>query len=254
VKKTFSARFLGILLGTALAAASDRAQAATPPIFSAITRSGFSHNDLAPHEWKRTVSNLLQRLFPGALVRESAEMVTMHLWEPMLKNGKILSPVQTIEFSVIEDLNANAFALAAHPEEGLAAQVKITRPLFDVVQNESELAFVISHEVSHIRHDHFSVQFPASMLTSSQRDRITRTHQRWELTADEEAVARMRGSNFDQLSSLEILDRLSERSAFLKTSCLHNHPALEERLENIKTSLLDQPVFGFETAPALHDR
>ena len=212
------------------------ASAATPSLLPAFTGH---YTPVVPQGWERTVELTLNKLYPKAILREQPGVVTMHLWEPQVTSPALTS-VLKIEFSVIEESSANAFALPARPKEALPAQVKLTRSLLNLVQNEAELAFVLAHEISHIRHDHFSMRFPASMLTPGQRERISRTHQKWELDADSEALTSMQRAGMDGLSSLDVLERLGQVSSGPHAGCIRNHPALDERRESIKIGMLDR--------------
>ncbi len=151
------------------------------------------------------------------------------------------SSTRRIEILLINSEQTNAYASPADKVTGSPARIRLTYPLLLQLRSESELAFVIAHELAHIRHNHFSLRFPTSMLTPSQMSHIRSVHEGWELDADRQAVSQLSNAGFDPAASVSILTRLKDKESPRSEHCLHGHPLMIERLNSLENELSRLP-------------
>ncbi len=143
----------------------------------------------------------------------------------------------SVELVVSDSGNANAIALPADEDSDQPAQIILSRALLGYLSDRSELAFVIAHEMAHIRHDHFPL-LPPFLLTDSQLRHISDVHKGWEIEADREALRLLEARRMSLEAPVRVLRRLEaaeEREA--DTEHAESHPPMSERIAAIARQL-----------------
>ena len=176
-------------------------------------------------------------------------------------------PSLGFEFFVLDDYNINAFALPG-------GFIGVNSGLLSIVQSESELASVLSHEIAHVTQHHL-----ARMVSGQQYDSLasmaafaiailaarsnpqaaqaamvgaqagaiqrqlnfTRTH---EQEADRIGLDILQKSSFNIHAMPEFLDRLQKATRLLEGSMpgyLRTHPITSERVADIENRVQKQP-------------
>ena len=185
-----------------------------------------------PHPALLELQEAVSKLFPNHKleIRHLGENKSYVLIDELADIG----PVR-IELKLSE--KPNAFAIPAYRSKSGAAQIILTTALKNLLINKSELAFVIAHELAHLREDHFSPDLPAITLTSSQLEKIVRVHQGWEMTADKEAVEMLYRRGLDARAGLHLLGRLDQFETKDKLAAERSHPAISERLNRLNSQI-----------------
>lgn len=147
---------------------------------------------------------------------------------------------QTIDIIIQEQSAPNAYALPMNEGSQTPAQIILNQGLLESIRDESELAFVLAHEISHIRHNHFQTHLPELLLTVSQIRHIDSVHRAWELAADQEAIADLKNSGFNILASISVLERFCSFQNSTERKSISHHPAMIERILALKNYASDQ--------------
>ncbi len=150
------------------------------------------------------------------------------------------SPAENISFIVINQAQANAYALPADYEVGQPARIMISLGLLELISNESALAFVLAHEMGHLKFDHFSPHVPALFLSPETQSRIALVHREWEHVADRYALVQLVEAGYDPAEGVSLMERLERLSADHRTeerALFHHHPAIEDRLTAMRSHL-----------------
>ena len=156
------------------------------------------------------------------------------------------APSQVV-LEVVDSDEANAYALKASSQVPYSPpKILLSSKLLALIQTESELAFVLSHEMVHLSENHFTPAFSQAMFTSRQIAHMTRVHHSWEFLADSLSEQRLRERGFDASSGRSLLHRLHQvntrkqienQSATVKDEHQH-HPSLWARLEALSLQTL----------------
>ncbi len=142
-----------------------------------------------------------------------------------------------IQLELLDDSKPNAFAIPSYRSQSGTPRIILTSGLNSLLINKSELAFVIAHEISHLREDHFSPDLPAITLTSSQLRKIVQVHQSWEMSADRSAVEMLHRRGLDARAGLHLLGRLHEFESESEHTLGRNHPSISERLDRLNSQI-----------------
>jgi predicted Zn-dependent protease len=216
-----------------------------PNLFNDL-QSRLNHSPTQP-TWYTYIYNIFEKLYPQ-FQSESQTQVHMCRKEQTFNddsliiissNNTLIKPSrgydqERIQVFIIEKSTPNAYALPS-PD-----RIFISRSLLELIENESELAFVIAHEMAHIKYHHFSPHLPI-ILNEAQLARIALIHQSWEYEADNEALRLIQGAGFAPESSVSLLKRLSEyENTYSHKKAerpFHNHPTIEQRVSAVKYRL-----------------
>ena len=181
------------------------------------------------------VANLLSKLYPEICeLSESAKSVSISFADTNCQNKHL-----SIEVEIQDKLEPNAFALAVDEKSG---KVIITKGLLSMLKTESELAFVLAHEITHIKLDHFPAILPDTFLSKKQIAHITHIHQSWEYLADKVATEKLYTAGLDPTSALHLLGKLEQFETAAPHYLAENHPPMEKRLERIEFLIAKQLV------------
>ena len=190
-----------------------------------------SSNEAPPAllELQDTVKNL----FPNSVVelRRNETSGAQFLW---LSNALDSKP---ISLEILNHEKPNAFAIPAYRSQSGTARIVLTTALIELLMNKSELAFVIAHEMAHLKADHFSPDIPAITLSRAQLEHMVKVHQSWEMTADKEAVEMLHRRGLDARAGLHLLGRLDEFEHNDHHSIGRNHPSISERLNRLNSQI-----------------
>lgn len=221
-----------LLLSSSLALAapvSNDAQTLPESLFA--IDSSVEHHSCS---WEQRISTIIERLIPGATLRSVSHTPRSLQFElPISKNSRRL------QFSLIDITQANAYALPA--SDSAEAEIVLTSGLLEEIQTDSELAFVLAHELAHIEDSHFPLQAPTLLLNSKQIAHIQNVHQSWELLADRKAVAILEQSGFHSLEAIALLRRLERHSPQNEPRLLQAHPGIEVRLRALRERITHKP-------------
>ncbi|MCB0324463.1 MAG: M48 family metallopeptidase, partial [Bdellovibrionales bacterium] len=124
----------------------------------------------------------------------------------------------------------NAYALEADSEHQSTPVIIVTKGLLDLLRSRDELAFVLAHEMAHLRREHFSPSFPLAVLTSRQLARIAAVHRRWEHEADRDALSDLRRAGYATEAALHVLERLESSNESEMLEQHGGHPSLQARI------------------------
>lgn len=192
-------------------------------------------NAPARHSWSDVIAGITTRLLPHAHAWQGNgnPQPLVLSWQP--RPQLTVPGLSSVEIMIDEEARPQAFARPAE-KPTLSGRIVLSTGLLAMLENESELAFVVAHELAHLEHDHFSPQLPVAMLTSRQLAQIALTHQRWELQADADAVALLRTAGFDPKAAVSLLGRLEQAEANSSQSFVRHHPAMHERIAKLRES------------------
>lgn len=176
---------------------------------------------------------VISRLFPGDVIeiRRFSETGRPYLWLERALDAAGVS------IELLDDERPNAFAIPAYRSSSGSARIVLTTGLRRVLMSKSELAFVVAHELAHLRADHFSPELPAITLSSSQIEKIVSVHQSWEIDADRSAVEMLHRRGLDARAGLHLLGRLDEFERRSESAIEHKHPPISERLNRLNSQL-----------------
>lgn len=175
-------------------------------------RQPAKHKKHFVHNSYRHIFGVLQKLYPNSSLvfscRQKGSSPTAEIVLNIMTSSN--SPIckEPLEILVSDSLTANAMAFRANALEREPARIVISKGLMSLLHSESELAFVLAHEIAHIRREHFSPDLPLAMLTPKQLERINKTHDDWEHIADKEALRLLESRVFDPFSSTRLLRRI----------------------------------------------
>jgi len=110
----------------------------------------------------------------------------------------------------------------------------------------AEIAFVLAHEMAHIRLDHFAPSFPFAVLTSAQLEHIVEVRQDWEYAADGIATDAIANAGYARSAGLSILERISEFELSSQAMASSSHPNLRDRLTAMKSGSITTPLYTEE--------
>ena len=147
---------------------------------------------------------------------------------------RMVSGSSSVLIVLTESNEPNAFALPADEENKLPSQIVLSRTLLEQLENRSELAFVLAHEMTHIIREHEPL-LPPVVLTAAQLKRISDVHKSWEFEADAGALRLLEERGFLLDAPGKVLERLA--AAEKKHAGKHtdeeqasDHPPVAERI------------------------
>ncbi len=210
--------------------------------------SDFSYSRTLP-SFENAIEEVFSKLYPQYDIEqrersmcsiESGEVISFVMRSASSANSFQYKKPR-VEISIVSDLYPNAFTLKRNND----TQVKIvlTVGLLQLVNNESELAFVLAHEMAHVRLEHFSPHVPFLILNSEQLSHIAFIHQSWEFEADREAVEVLNTAGFSAKKAVDLLERLASFDESFHshsadaTPFLRHHPAIHERVLHTRSQL-----------------
>jgi Zn-dependent protease with chaperone function len=190
--------------------------------------------------WSKQTADTFQRLFPGyssstAFECSAADTPENAVAESLLFHRTDGSP-EIIQLRFLEDPLPNAFALPPVTEEGTPAEIILTSGLMERLQSDTQLAFVLAHEMAHIRMGHFAPQLPPMLFTKEQLEHIATVHAGWELQADQAALHELLASGFDVADVSALLAQLAGFEAHAHEALPASHPPMEQRIAAIAGS------------------
>lgn len=141
---------------------------------------------------------------------------------------------QPLEVVILEQPQPNAY-IARNQNENV--HLFLTSGLLNLLQTESELAFVLAHEIAHLQNDHFSPHIPSLILTPEQLIHISLVHEDWEFVADRQALETLRAANYHPAESITLLERLAKIVPQAPEAFTHHHPAIQNRIHAAKSHL-----------------
>lgn len=132
-----------------------------------------------------------------------------------------------------QKVDCETISIRVHDSPQINAQataevITITTALLSVIQSNSELAFVLAHELAHIKEGHATALPQALLLTDSQLARVNTIRRQWEFDADALAISLLREASFKMNSVRGLLTRLYSHRKPLPGE---HHPRLRERLD-----------------------
>jgi len=168
-----------------------------------------------------------------------SEEVLPFVMDSMFSQTSVRYKQPRVEITLTSDVYPNAYALPHPSEKNNGVEIVLTAGLMRLVSNESELAFILAHEMAHLRLEHFSPHVPFLILNSEQLARIALIHQNWELEADREALEVLETAGFNGLAAVSLLERLAaaDESHTHTSSFFRHHPAIEERISEVRARL-----------------
>lgn len=208
--------------------------------------------------WYERIHQVFQKLYPqynGEFSpRDTDSLVCINngSWEkfgpPLMEEVTQLSFLpehanyeqQHIQISILEHAFPNAYALPKSTVANTPPQIFISIGLLELVHDESELAFILAHEMAHLRFGHFSPHVPSLILGAKQLAHIALIHQAWEHAADDEALLMLTSAGYSPQAALSLLSRLAHLDRMTlgqSASFTRRHPAIEQRLSALSYRL-----------------
>ncbi len=142
--------------------------------------------------------------------------------------------VSILKIVVIPTKKPNAYALAKSSTMDEEAKIVLTQGLLDLIHTNSALAFVIAHEMAHLKAEHFLPDFSQTIFTSAQQKFFENITQNWELVADHEALQKLYEAGFEDKKAIKFLSSLAKHSETTDIPFLRNHPSLTLRINSLK--------------------
>ena len=182
-----------------------------------------------------TVVTLLAKLYPGHTL--PSNLVRCSEAEPSLpftaeRAAFLVSlsgnpALKILKVELIESLLPNALAIEADESP---ATIRVSTALLEQLPDEAALAFILAHEMYHLKSGKVPTSLDGILLSPSQLDRIAETHQRWEAEADADAARVLQAAGYSIGSARTMLTLLqgSDRSG---TALYRSHPPIESRLQ-----------------------
>jgi hypothetical protein len=183
---------------------------------------------IADERWLNSIEAAFLRLFPE-YERSASECTSTPGSAVHFRSTDKRAPDVTIALAASEKVNA--VALPEDKKRLTPARIVLSRGLLGEITSISELAFVLGHEMAHIRNDFFAVPLPGALLSGEAQARISRIHRNWEQQADREALAALSRAGFDVTSAPVFIDRLEKFESDVENS---SHPKHAERRELIR--------------------
>jgi predicted Zn-dependent protease len=196
----------------------------------------------AEREYGAECTRALAAQFRGKVAPEDQEFVNEIGYKLA---GAVKDRRREFCFTVAGAAQANAYALPG-------GFIFVTGALLDLCNhNESEIAFILGHEIGHVlrnhARDHFaadailkavSLRMPAAgpMLQNVARKGYSRMQ---ELEADQEAIKLTAAAGFDVRASVSALKRLSRAAPDPSglAEYISSHPTISERVRELEKSL-----------------
>jgi len=113
-----------------------------------------------------------------------------------------------IELRTISSKTLNAYSLPASRSDSGYGIIVVTDSLLRVAKDESAIAFVLAHEMAHLKDDHFMPPMSDAIFTQKQRKFFENIQEQWELAADAYAIATIRRIGFNEQQAFRLLESL----------------------------------------------
>ena len=114
--------------------------------------------------------------------------------------------------------------------------ITISDKTLESLKSDSELAFILAHELGHLYYCHSAPELSGFILSDFQKSIIEETHKRWEIEADSFAIATLKQTNYSASESINLLERV-EDSANIHGTAIHHHPSVKDRTDLIRKDL-----------------
>lgn len=166
-------------------------------------------------------SKLVQCEEPAASTLFSSDRVAF------LLNVRGDTSLRIIKVELIDSLLPNALAIEA---DDAPATIRVSSALLEQLPDEAALAFILAHEMYHLRSGKVPTSLDGILLSPSQLGRIAETHQRWEAEADADAARVLQQAGYSIASARTMLTLLqgSDKS---DAALFRSHPPIESRLQ-----------------------
>lgn len=171
------------------------------------------------------IANTFGRLFPEYALHEQTSADTL----TFVSNS---SPAQSVELRVTADSSANAWAILEDRNQRSHASISISLRLLQRLQNHSELAFILAHEMSHVLARHKAVPLGFLVLSRKQEEHIAAVHRDWEMFADRQAALLIHNAGYRAEDAALLLRRMEP---FEKRAKLPSHPSIEQRISAMRS-------------------
>lgn len=137
---------------------------------------------------------------------------------------------RVIKVEIVDQRLPNAVAIEPDPELSTPPIIRISTALLERLPDEAALAFILAHEMSHLRSGKIPAQLDGILLSPRQIARIAETHQRWEEEADAEATRVIFAAGYANASGSDVLSQL--RGFDVAAGALfRSHPKIDLRIE-----------------------
>lgn len=198
--------------------------------------------------WSAEIPAVFTRLYPAYVVlSHSARQIPAAGSSSLAENGdgadwragwNFISrqpglPSLRIEF--LDDPEPNAYAVSSKQNANRQAIIYLSRGITALFRSRSDLAFVLAHEMAHLKADHHMPDFSLALLTGRQLKRISAIHQDWEFQADQAALTQMARAGFDTLAPAALLQELSRYKAAIDRGFDHRHPSTARRIRALQS-------------------
>lgn len=180
--------------------------------------------------WEDKVAPVISKLYPNMHITQNNQTLSC-------ATPNVISSVPYVSYSIINTKHINAFVVDtsnAYPCIGIV----LTAALLSHITSESELAFVIAHEVSHWQNGDINTIPTNLILSHTQAEHMFRIRQQKEYEADALASKTLMQAGFDLQDGNNFLKKLS--SILPQTNeKLDNtytaHPSLASRASRLKS-------------------
>ena len=150
-------------------------------------------------------------------------------------NFAVQHDLNEVKLEIRHDPRIIAYALAtAKP-----VKLVISSGLVSKLDTESQLAFILAHEMAHLIQGHVSLDLEDILFTQKQLQHIHRTRQQWELDADSLAHSHLQKSGYSTDAIPEVLQILSNSSDRVTHKMHGLHPENARRLAAWKAAKLN---------------
>ena len=196
----------------------------------------------AEYEYGRECAREFAAQYPGTVSAAKQEMVA-GVGARLAQALK--DPQRQFHFALVSAGVSNAYSLPG-------GFIFATEPLFDRCAGDTdEIAFLLGHEMSHIRRGHVRDRLTAGVLLNAVASRLPGAGQMLrevlskgysrdlELEADRDALSLMRNAGFDARAATRALARLSQVSGGSEVleDYFSTHPSLAARIREVEQQL-----------------
>ena len=225
------AAIAGFLFQVSQASASVNFEPLTPKCSSSEDNLAWCANKLGQSPWVAQLDRVMNRLYKATReVSCKAELTFLHqsrLYQIPATNDQ--AHAISVNVVVLPGSTPNAYASEIGVRGFSQFVVHLTSELLRNVRNESELAFILAHEIAHIRGEHFPVAADGMILSDSVKAHIARVHRSWELEADQKAIADLKRANYSIASAVALLNRIGHFEQNDTHEAHRNHPSIGQR-------------------------
>lgn len=163
-------------------------------------------------------------------------------------------------FNIIESDEVNAFSAVNY--------IYITRGLWNLLETEDELAYILAHEIAHTTKQHIRRSVNRSLLGNLglgillPKEKIVKEgakiafhliqlgfSRNYEYEADEKGIKYVIGAGYNPQSAVKILKKLSGKDLPKWAKYLSTHPPITERIKRIEENILKSSYDNKEFLP-----